>query len=560
MTPRILVLEDDVIAQNVLSMALRSRGYVVDVTADGVEAVQMMGRERYDLALMDYQLPELDGVSAARLLRGAQAGQSQDTKLIAITASAARLQERVERLSLFDAIVQKPFDVERLLAMVAEALDDPERRRSRDASQAAWKAVGLRGRPKAVAVPAPSREQAGVLDLYFDLVEGAEPDLILLTEAKGIASLNLVRARSDGFLLPIVDLTGNLGDAADAGFGAHDVASWRSVAAAVTGFGERRRRLSPQVLSATDVDTRLLAYLWVSDRDYAPVPDAGDPTCTRYPGFFPVEFLQAAERLAHRGLLSRRFADRFHCCTACSSRRLNVREECPCCRSANLSEVAIVHHFRCAHTGPETEFRKDADLVCPKCRQHLRHYGSDYDKPGHALMCAACGARNSEPSIGFSCLDCGTHTDGDAARQSDVFAYALDPRTVPLLTADMPRLGSDPVRDELLRLAQAGDDAWRRLAVVRVSYGARNRIVASRGEPAFEGMRALFLEHLHNALSPSESLARDKDCDYVVVQDAEFEDLSRFLAALLRHAGEILAESIEPSFELVRSPAHAGAA
>lgn len=560
MTARILVLEDDVIAQKVLAMALRSRGYVVDVTADGVEAVQMIGRERYDLALMDYQLPELDGVSAARLLRGAQAGQSVATKLIAITASAARLQERVERLTLFDAIVQKPFDVERLLAMVAEALDDPARSRSRDASEAAWKGFGLQGRPRAVAVPAPSREQAGVLELYFDLVEGGAPDVILLTDPNGIASLNLVRARSDGFLLPIVDLTGSLGDAADASFGPYNLASWRSVAAAVAGFGERRSRLSPHVTAALDVDTRLLAYLWVSKRDYAPVPDPGDPTCTRYPGFFPSEFLLAAERLAHRGLLSRRFADRFHSCTACSSRRLNVREECPCCRSADLSEVAIVHHFRCAHTGPETEFKKDTDLVCPKCRQHLRHYGSDYDKPGHALMCAACGARNSEPAIGFSCLDCGAHTDGEAARQSDVFAYALDSRAVALLTADMPRLGSNPVRDALLRLAHAGEDAWRDLAVARVSYGARDRIVASRGELAFEKMRTLFLENLRNALSQNESVVRDQDCDYVMIQNVEVEDAGGLLAALLRHAGEILAESIEPAFELVRTPQRAGAA
>lgn len=551
MTARILVLEDDIVLQDILSTALASRGYSVDVTDDGVKAVQMLSDGGYDLALMDYQLPELDGVSAARLMRGGKPAAEKQLKLIAVTASAARLEQRVAGLSLFDAIVQKPFDLEKLLALVAASLDDPMRRRSQEASHAVWRGLGLAGRPRAVAVPPPSREQAAILDLYFDVDEGRDADIILLTDICGTASLNLVRARSDGYLLPIVDLTGRLGDAADAVFRASDQTSWSAIASALLGFAERRRKLSPSVASARDVDTRLLTYLFVSGRAFAPVADPNDPSCTRYPGFFPQEFQLAAERLAHRSLLRRRFADRFHSCASCESRRLNVREECPSCRSADLADVAVVHHFRCAYTAPESEFQRGADLVCPKCRQHLRHYGSDYDKPGHMLVCKACGAKNSEPSIGFSCLDCGSHTDGDAACQRDVFAYDLEDHAIAALTAKEPNLIANPVREELLRLTRAGGDASKGLAIAQIRYGARERIAAARGHQAFEAMRRLFVENVRNALLATESVIADGDVDYVFVADADRRELSRFLTELLQHAGEILAEDVEPRFALI---------
>jgi CheY-like chemotaxis protein len=554
MSARILVLEDDIVLQEVLSSALSSRGYAVDVTDDGVKAVQMLRGGGYDLALMDYRLPELDGVSAARLMRDGKHDGASQVKLIAVTASAVRLEERVAGLSLFDAVVQKPFDLHKLLVLVAAALDDPARRRSQDASHAAWRGLGLPGRPKAVAVPPASREQAAVLDLYFDLDDGRDADLILLTDVSGTASLNLVRTRSDGYLLPIVDLTGRLGDAADAAFGASDLASWTAVASALHGFAERRRKLSPSVALARDVDTRLLAYLFVSGRAYAPTADPNDPSCMRYPGFFTPEFQLAAERLAHRGLLRRRFADRFHACASCDSHRLNVREECPSCRSADLSDVAVMHHFRCAYTGPETEFKLGADLVCPKCRQHLRHYGSDYDKPGHMLVCQACGARNSEPSIGFSCLDCGAHTDGDAARQRDVFAYDLADHAITSLTAREPDLIANPVREEMLRLAQAGGHASAGLAVAQIRYGARDRITKARGERAFEAMRRLFVENMRNALHATESVVTDGDLDYLLVADADPDEQARFLSELLRHAGEVLADDVEPRFEMMDPP------
>jgi hypothetical protein len=71
--------------------------------------------------------------------------------------------------------------------------------------------------------------------------------------------------------------------------------------------------------------------------------------------------------------------------------------------------------------------------VCPKCREHLGHLGDDYGKPGSATRCGGCGLISSATAVGFVCLDCGAHTDGDAATKRDVFSYVLTPEGVALV-------------------------------------------------------------------------------------------------------------------------------
>lgn len=65
----ILVVEDNPINQKVLATLLRKRGYEVDVANDGAQAVQRAAEKSYGLIFMDLQMPVLDGLEAARLIR-----------------------------------------------------------------------------------------------------------------------------------------------------------------------------------------------------------------------------------------------------------------------------------------------------------------------------------------------------------------------------------------------------------------------------------------------------------------------------------------------------------
>ncbi len=124
MPSRILIAEDDELQGSLLRAAVARGGYQVDVVADGLEAVRRLRSGDYDLALLDYSLPELDGLAAARLTQDLLAGERRP-RLIAITASAELLQERDNRAggpSSFDMIVSKASGIPAMLTAIETAL------------------------------------------------------------------------------------------------------------------------------------------------------------------------------------------------------------------------------------------------------------------------------------------------------------------------------------------------------------------------------------------------------------------------------------------------------
>jgi CheY-like chemotaxis protein len=63
---RILLAEDNVVNQKLALRLLSRMGYEPDIAANGLEAIEAVERQRYDLILMDVQMPELDGLDATR--------------------------------------------------------------------------------------------------------------------------------------------------------------------------------------------------------------------------------------------------------------------------------------------------------------------------------------------------------------------------------------------------------------------------------------------------------------------------------------------------------------
>jgi Thaumarchaeal output domain 1 len=491
-------------------------------------------------------------------------------KLIACTANTHELRARPGVDDLFDAILSNPLNLPQLMRMIETSLGNPGRRKLVDEATRLWRERGFAGRPAAKVVPEPSKEQAIAVGICFELVDWADADLILLTDPAAASSLELIRARSDAFLLPIVDLSGEMRELADASFNVSITQTWCDLAATLNRFARQRARLSSQFRRATDFDDRLLAYLFVSDRPLTAIVNASRPSCVSYAGFFKaIEACAAAERLANRGLVARKFADRFHACAGCSSRRLNVREECPECRSPHLGETALLHHFKCAYQSPEEEFRSGANLICPKCRQHLRHYGSDYDRPGIVLQCGQCRSWSSDPAIGFSCLDCGVHTDGDAAFKRDLFSYVLQDRALTMLTLPSPMIALPGMGNSPEKLPEAIADAIssfsivaRRppaeLAVIEIRYRAQAAIMAHDGSSAFDAMRRMFVENLTGVLAEHGRVAAQLDADYVILGGDDRAALPEFATDLLAHCQSSLSRNLEPSFRILNVERAAG--
>ena len=86
---RILLVEDNVTNQEVASGMLQRLGWRADVAADGMQAVQALEAQPYDLVLMDVQMPVMDGYEATRLIRDPNSGVlNHNIPIIATTAHA----------------------------------------------------------------------------------------------------------------------------------------------------------------------------------------------------------------------------------------------------------------------------------------------------------------------------------------------------------------------------------------------------------------------------------------------------------------------------------------
>jgi CheY-like chemotaxis protein len=86
---RILVAEDNFVNQKVITGYLNRIGYSADIVSNGLEALSILRSKRYDIVLMDCQMPELDGYEATELIR-ANASPFQFVPIVAMTANAIK--------------------------------------------------------------------------------------------------------------------------------------------------------------------------------------------------------------------------------------------------------------------------------------------------------------------------------------------------------------------------------------------------------------------------------------------------------------------------------------
>jgi len=111
---RILLAEDNVVNQKLALRLLQQMGYRADLASNGIEAIESVERQTYDVILMDVQMPEMDGIEAARQITGRWQA-AERPRIVAMTANAMQGDREMCLAAGMDDYVTKPIRVDALV-------------------------------------------------------------------------------------------------------------------------------------------------------------------------------------------------------------------------------------------------------------------------------------------------------------------------------------------------------------------------------------------------------------------------------------------------------------
>ncbi len=111
---RILVAEDNVVNQKLITNMLKKFGYLSDIVANGNEVIESLTRNSYDLILMDVQMPELDGIEATKRIIQKYPKSAMRPHIIAMTAHARGAEGQVCLDAGMEGYLGKPIDMKEL--------------------------------------------------------------------------------------------------------------------------------------------------------------------------------------------------------------------------------------------------------------------------------------------------------------------------------------------------------------------------------------------------------------------------------------------------------------
>ena len=118
----ILLVEDNVLNQRIVTFSLKKYNHTVQIANNGMEAVEVFKKQKFDVILMDIMMPIMDGLEATLRIREYESKNNimNKTPIIAVTANTMD-NDREKCLSHgMNEFMPKPFDVEKLASIFSE--------------------------------------------------------------------------------------------------------------------------------------------------------------------------------------------------------------------------------------------------------------------------------------------------------------------------------------------------------------------------------------------------------------------------------------------------------
>jgi CheY-like chemotaxis protein/signal transduction histidine kinase len=119
----ILLVEDNLINQKIVVLSIQKMVKNIDIANNGKEALDKFGTSKYDIILMDIQMPVMDGIVATKKIREIEQSTNTSTPIIAITANALAGDKEICLAAGMDDYISKPFQVEVLVQKIKNLLN-----------------------------------------------------------------------------------------------------------------------------------------------------------------------------------------------------------------------------------------------------------------------------------------------------------------------------------------------------------------------------------------------------------------------------------------------------
>ena len=545
---RVLLVEDSSVTKDLVELVLSHAGHTVMSVETGQAALDALFAERFDVVLTDFHLPDFTGLDIVRRFLD-ERGSRDRPLFIAITGDTRGLLSNSENCELFDRVVPKPLDIDLVCSLVTEPV--------RPASLAP-RTSNIRS--------ASSTDGLGLAVLEWPLGGGPAPvpglpgiDALLIREARDLGMLWNIRGAN---LLPVLDETGRLGASADIDVSTLSIKRTSEIRKIVERFYERRSDLHPDLVRSDDPGDRLLARTEIAggtlsarlSHDHEGLV-AWNTICE------PMDVFALLPKMETQSLIKTTFFERIHTCPSCRSARLIVREECPSCASSRLTDESYLHHFRCATQAAESAFVQGDDLVCPKCRRTLRHFGRDYDRPGIMTRCESCESTTVEPQVAFVCSRCTTRTPAEAVPTQDVVSATITETGQAYLKSGAAFLG--PARRTLRfgdfplelvialnRAAAEYNETRQPFTLASIHYDGLDTVRQEHGALRARDSRRLWLEALQQKMDERIVVARGTTSDFVLLFGTSPDDARADIEAAGAEADKTIRDKLQATLRL----------
>lgn len=119
----VLIVDDNVINQKIIALFIQNRVRNVTLASNGREALQLFENNKFDIVLMDLQMPEMDGFTTTRKMREIESVIGNQVPIIAVTANAYDGNEEQCLAAGMNGYICKPFEAEALLKIMSDNLE-----------------------------------------------------------------------------------------------------------------------------------------------------------------------------------------------------------------------------------------------------------------------------------------------------------------------------------------------------------------------------------------------------------------------------------------------------